>query len=333
MKKKIIIITDAWYPQVNGVVTTYTNIIRNIDHDIYDVEVIEPSQFKTFRMPFYKEINLSIVTKKQILNKLKLAIGDSEVFRIHIATEGPLGLQAKRVLDSIRMRYTTAYHTKFPEFIQSMFKIPTKFTRWYFDWFHKNSKLILVPSNSVAKENPHWKTKVWGRGYDTSFKFYDACDIVREEKVLLFVGRVSKEKNIEEFCKINIPNIKKIVVGNGPEKKKLSKKYPDVKFAGYKFGTELAEYYKNADVFVFPSKTDTYGIVILEAMACGTPVAAYDVTGPRDQIINGVNGYMSGSLTNAVIKCFNLSRVKVYNTVKDISWKNTAEKFTRIIEE
>jgi glycosyltransferase involved in cell wall biosynthesis len=339
MKKKLVIITDAWYPQVNGVVTTYTNLIQNIDHDLYDVDVIEPSQFKTIPIPFYKEINLSIVTKKQMLHKIKESIGNSEIFRIHIATEGPLGLQAKRVLDEARIRYSTAYHTKFPEFLNSMFKIPVKFTKWYFDWFHKDSKFVLVPSKSVVLENPKWKTKVMGRGYGKEFKFNVnrkqklELDIDFEEKKLLYVGRVSKEKSVEEFCKINIPHVKKCVIGNGPQKKYLKKRYPDVEFLGYKFGKELARGYSCADVFVFPSKTDTFGIVILEAMACGTPVASYDVTGPRDQIINGVNGYMSSSLTNAVIKCFNLDREKVYNSVKHISWKKTAEEFIRYIEE
>lgn len=338
-KIKILIVTDAWYPQVNGVVTTYSNVIQNIDHSRYDVELIEPSQFKTIKLPFYKEIGLALVTRRQmrrkILENISGPIGDQE-FRVHIATEGPLGYQARRVLEDLGIRYTTAYHTKFPEFIQKIAGIPTRFTRWYFDWFHKNSKFVLVQSHSVANEHPTWNTRIWGRGYDDNFfpsgaNRYDLG--ARGKKVLLYVGRVSKEKSIEDFCSMKLPNTEKVVVGNGPLKSRLEKKYPDVKFVGYKFGSDLAEYYRSADVFVFPSRTDTFGIVILEAMACGTPVAAYPVTGPIDQIVNGVNGYTSQSLSNAVLKCFAIDRSDVYNSVKDISWEKTAHKFVKYLKE
>ena len=338
-KTKILIVTDAWYPQVNGVVTTYSNVIQNIDHNLYDVELIEPSQFKTIKLPFYKEIGLALLTRKQmrrkILEYVPGPVGD-EKFAIHIATEGPLGYQARRVLEDLGIRYTTAYHTKFPEFMQKIAGIPTKFTRWYFDWFHKDSKFVLVQSDSVANENPTWNTRIWGRGYDSNFfpTLQSRNDLGKHgKKVLLYVGRVSKEKSIEDFCSMRFPNTEKVVVGNGPLRKKLERKYPDVKFVGYKFGSDLADYYRSADVFVFPSKTDTYGIVIMEAMACGTPVAAYPVTGPKDQIINGVNGYTSQSLSNAVLKCFALDRKKVYDTVKDVSWEKTARKFIKYMEE
>jgi glycosyltransferase involved in cell wall biosynthesis len=328
VKKRIVIISDAWYPQVNGVVTTYTNIIQNIDHNVYDVELIEPSQFKTIRFPFYKEIELSICTKNRMKNILK---NMEPVHRFHIATEGPLGVAAKRALDEMGIRYTTAYHTKFPEYLKTNWGFPLTISNAFFNWFHRKSRIVMMPSPSVAKEKAHWNVQVSGKGYDEHFMFSSTVD-ENDNKILLYVGRVSKEKGIEDFCRLQIPHTRKVVVGNGPDKKRLKKKYPDVIFAGYKFGKDLARYYQSASVFVFPSRTDTFGIVVLEAMACGTPVAAYPVTGPIDQIVNGVNGYTSQSLSNAVVKCFAISRKSVYNSVKNISWKKSAEQFISHLE-
>lgn len=333
-KKRIVIFTDAWYPQVNGVVTTYINTIQHIDHERHEVEIIEPSMFTTIKLPFYKEIGLSIVTRNRIKEIIKRNLDEAPVCRFHIATEGPIGYKAKRVLDAMHIKYTTAYHTKFPEFIEHITKIPVKYTSWYFDWFHRSAKTVIVSSNSTAREHPNWNTRVMGKGYDDHFR-PDPLKPHQKNKVktLLYVGRVSKEKNIEDFCRIYLPNINKVVVGDGPDRKRLKKKYPDVHFVGYKFGELLAEQYRQADVFVFPSRTDTYGIVILEAMACGTPVAAYPVTGPIDQIKNGVNGYTGSNLLSSVINCMSLSREKVYSTVKDITWQNAAKEFIQYLEE
>lgn len=328
MATKIVIITDAWDPQVNGVVTTYKNIIKNTSNPI---EVIHPGMFKNSAFPFYKGIDIASCSYEQ----MKTILLNYKGVNFHIATEGPLGFQARRVLNNLGIQYTSAYHTKFPEFINKMYKIPVWMTRWYFDWFHKKSKLVMCSSASNAKENKQWKSVVLGKGYDEHFKF--ALRKKSLKKTLLFVSRVSKEKNIEDFCKL--PNFwgmyefDKIVVGDGPEKEKLQKKYPNIKFVGYKFGEELASYYQNADVFVFPSKSDTYGIVILESMACGTPVAAYPVTGPIDQIINGKNGYVDDDLLFAVVNCLSIDRMNTYATVKNINWKNSAKQFVKYAEE
>jgi glycosyltransferase involved in cell wall biosynthesis len=333
MATKIVIITDAWDPQVNGVVTTYKNIIKNTSTVI---EVIHPGLFKNFAFPFYKGIDIAKCSYNNMEDRLTT---NMNLFfystKFHIATEGPLGLQARRVLEKWKIPYTSAYHTKFPEFINKMYGIPVWMTKWYFNWFHKNSKLVMCSSKSNAKENSGWNSVVLGKGYDEHFKFADRKDSLR--KTLLFVSRVSKEKNIEDFCKL--PNsygryeFDKIVVGDGPEKEKMQKKYPNIKFVGYKFGEELASYYQNADVFVFPSKSDTYGIVILESMACGTPVAAYPVTGPIDQIIDGKNGYVDHDLLTAVLNCLTIKRADTHSTVKNISWKNSAKQFVKYAEE
>ena len=212
------------------------------------------------------------------------------------------------------------------------------FTRWYFNWFHKNAKYVMCSSASNAKENSKWNSVVLGKGFDSYFRFSEKY---RDNKVvLLYAGRVSKEKNLDAFCELDVsgcvaPTVEviKVVVGDGPYKKKLQKKYPNIKFVGYKFGAELAQWYQSADVFVFPSKVDTFGIVILESMACGTPVAAYPVTGPIDQIQNGVNGFVDEDLSTAVCFALNIDRGTVHLSVRHTNWKKSADEFLKYVTE
>ncbi len=322
---KIILITDAWHPQVNGVVTTYANLLSHLPEN-YSVTVIHPGMFRTLSAPFYPEISLSLCSKKK-MKRILQDEGMNDSMIVHIATEGPLGLQAKRVLDRLGKAYTTAYHTKFPEFIEKITGIPLKYTKWYFDWFHKRSKFVMVSSESNRKELGYSHARVLGKGCDRHFAFQDRTR--RDVITLLFVGRVSKEKNIEAFCQLELAGhqTRKIVVGDGPEKARLAAKYPKIDFVGYKFGAELASYYQNADVMIFPSKTDTFGLVVLEAMACGTPVAAYPVTGPIDQIIEGINGSTNSDLEIATLQCLSLDRKQVAQTVQDVTWANSARQF------
>jgi glycosyltransferase involved in cell wall biosynthesis len=331
-RTKIIIITDAWTPQVNGVVTTYTNIINNLSENV-TVDVIQPSMFSNIDCPLYKDIKLPWCTDSMMRHILDTRtysynMQGYDVY-YHIATEGILGFKAKRVLDSCNKKYTTAYHTKFPEFFNEMYGIPVSWTKWYFDWFHSKSKVVMCSSQSNATENSHWNTVVLDKGYDNVYKFYNKPNKVH--KTLLYVGRVSKEKNIEDFCNLDIHNASKIVVGDGPYLNTLKKRYPDIEFVGYKFGVELAGYYQHSDVLVFPSKVDTYGIVMLEAMACGTPCVGYNVTGPADQIKNGINGFVDEDLELAVEMCFDIDRTAVYNSVKNKSWKNSSEQFVKYV--
>jgi len=324
----IVIITDAWEPQVNGVSTTYKNIIKHLNE--HNVVVIDPSRFITLPNPFYKDVPISLCTYKEMYRLISVYRSMGASF--HVATEGVLGFQAKRVLKYWGLSHTSAYHTKFPEFFKEMFHIPVSWTRWYFDWFHKDSNVVMMSSQSVADRFPHWNCKVLGKGYDEYFTFSPkSANIEPMQPVLLYVGRVSAEKNIEAFCNLNI-NAQKVVIGDGPIKRKLEKKYPHVKFLGYKFGTELAGHYGDADCLVFPSKTDTYGIVVLESMACGTPVAAYPVDGAIDQIKNGVNGCTDEDLLTAVLKAMKVSRKTTYESVKDISWKNSAKQFIEYLK-
>ena len=340
-RTKVILITDAWEPQVSGVVTTYKNIIANLP-DWMTVDVIHPGLFGSFKVPFYKEIPFSLCSYAKMFKMIE----ERDVHwhklgydtKYHIATEGILGLQAKRVLEKLGIKYTTAYHTKFPEFFKEMFGIPVMFTRWYFNWFHKNAKYVMCSSASNAKENSKWNSVVLGKGFDSHFRFNDKY---RDNKVvLLYAGRVSKEKNLDAFCELDVSacvaptaEVIKVIVGDGPYKKKLQKKYPNIKFVGYKFGPELAQWYQSADVFVFPSKVDTFGIVILESMACGTPVAAYPVTGPIDQIQNGVNGFVDEDLSIAVCFALDIDRGTVHLSVRHTNWGKSAEEFSRYVTE
>lgn len=340
-RTKVILITDAWEPQVSGVVTTYKNIIANLP-DWMTVDAIHPGLFDSFKVPFYKEIPFSLCSYAKMFKMIE----ERDVhwhklgydIKYHIATEGILGLQAKRVLEKLGIKYTTAYHTKFPEFFKEMFGIPVMFTRWYFNWFHKNAKYVMCSSASNAKENSKWNSVVLGKGFDSYFRFSEKY---RDNKVvLLYAGRVSKEKNLDAFCELDVsgcvaPTVEviKVVVGDGPYKKKLQKKYPNIKFVGYKFGEELAQWYQSADVFVFPSKVDTFGIVILESMACGTPVAAYPVTGPIDQIQNGVNGFVDEDLSTAVCFALNIDRGTVHLSVRHTNWKKSADEFLKYVTE
>ena len=340
-RTKVILITDAWEPQVSGVVTTYKNIIANLP-DWMTVDVIHPGLFGSFKVPFYKEIPFSLCSYAKMLNMIKGRDAHWHMLgydtKYNIATEGILGLQAKRVLEKLGIKYTTAYHTKFPEFFKEMFGIPVMFTRWYFNWFHKNAKYVMCSSASNAKENSKWNSVVLGKGFDSHFRFNDKY---RDNKVvLLYAGRVSKEKNLDAFCELDVSacvaptaEVIKVIVGDGPYKKKLQKKYPNIKFVGYKFGPELAQWYQSADVFVFPSKVDTFGIVILESMACGTPVAAYPVTGPIDQIQNGVNGFVDEDLSIAVCFALDIDRGTVHLSVRHTNWGKSAEEFSRYVTE
>lgn len=334
VRTKIILVTDAWLPQVNGVVTTYSNIQQHLPMGV-EMDVIEPSQFTNWPMPFYKGINMAWCTKR-IMHRLleqRTRLYQLQGFQVryHIATEGVLGWCARRVLCKQGIPFTTAYHTKFPEFFQAMFGIPVSWTRWYFDWFHASSQLVMCSSESNRAENPSWRSAVLRKGVDPRFTVKKNRGS-HEHPMLLYVGRVSQEKNIEDFCELDIANSQKIVVGDGPYLTILKKRYPDVEFVGYKFGDDLVRYYQAADVLVFPSRADTFGIVILEAMSCGTPCAAYPVTGARDQIRNGLNGFTDEDLELAVELCLDLDPAAVRATLQGETWTRSAQQFVEYLD-
>lgn len=340
-KKKLLIFTDAYEPQVNGVVTTLKQTKKHLERMSYDVTIISPNDFKfTAPLPFYNQIRLAFPSKRKI-SKIIKSIGPEY---IHIATEGPIGYQASRLCQRNGFPYTTSYHTNFPEYINQRFPfISEKMVNRYLRKIHYDANCVLVTTNSMKKKlrknNISHTISVWGRGVDTSsFKFSNKIKDNNKLR-LLYVGRVSVEKNIESFLDINqkffVPTLEKVVVGDGPSLKMLKEKYADdnsIHFLGCKKDEALEKEYQQADVFVFPSKTDTFGIVMLESMACGTPVAGYRVMGPKDIVIPGINGYIDDDLTVAVLKCVGINRGACSNSISFLTWDQITRNFKDTIE-
>ena len=316
---KILIATDAWKPQVNGVVTTLSKIKELSDKVCF----VTPDDFKTYGNKIYPEIRLAF-PKQQEIQKL---IEKHEPDFIHISTEGPIGLAVRKWCIKNDKRFTTSYHTKFPEFLNAFYKIPTWATYWYFRKFHNAGNGLFVATESLIKDlsSKGFKNLIpWTRGVDLNkFKPID-----RQEKtnILLYVGRVSKEKNIKAFLDLDFPEYKKVVVGDGPELKNLKKKYTDVLFMGILKGEKLSRMYASADCFVFPSKSDTFGIVLIESLACGTPVAAYPVTGPID-VLNDKVGAVDEDLSEAVKKALKVNRNDCIEHAQNYTWENVVNSF------
>jgi glycosyltransferase involved in cell wall biosynthesis len=318
MTKTILIITDNLPEQINGVVTTYKNIETCATRDGYNIVYIDPGQFSHFDCPKYNEVKIALP------RKMGEKIEEISPDYIHIATEGPLGLYARKYLSMAGVRYNTAYHTKFPEGIKKLLGIPESITRAYVRWFHRHAGRVLTTTDTMVRElrdnGFDGDIVSWTRGVDRDI-FYPANNRKKNSlPILLCVSRVSKEKNLEDFLKLDYPGTRKIMVGDGPMREQYQQQYPDVEFVGFKTGIELANYYRMADVFVFPSRWETFGIVMIEAMACGTPVAAYPVQGPEDVIDQGQTGWMIPDLKVAVDRCLELDRHNVAQASSRWSW-------------
>jgi glycosyltransferase involved in cell wall biosynthesis len=318
MTQKILVITDNLLDQINGVVTTFSNIKIEAEKDGYEVVFITPANFRYMDCPGYADVKLSLPFG---IGKI---IKDIQPNYIHIATEGPVGLFARLWCNKNNLKYNTSYHTKFPEFLNKIYHIPIPITYKYLRWFHKHSGKVFVTTNSMKEElcvkGFDQELVVWTRGVDRSIFSPRTEKTTTETKKIVNIGRVSKEKGLDDFCSLTISNTTKFLVGDGPYKNDLMKKYPDVIFVEAKRGHELAQYFSDADVFVFPSRADTFGIVIIESIVSGTPVAAYPVTGPIDIIENGVNGYLDENLASAIEKCLALDREVVCASSSKWTW-------------
>jgi len=326
MTKKILIITDNLPNQINGVVTTYKNIEAHAILDGYDFVYLNPGDFSYVNCPGYNEVKIAY--PRAMGKKIKEICPTY----IHIATEGPLGLCARQYLDKRGLRYNTAYHTKFPEGIKKLTGVPEFITWAYVRWFHKHSGKVLTTTDTMVNDllDHGFQNNVipWTRGVDRDI-FNNSQRIASASggPTLVCVSRVSKEKNLDDFCKIQYPGARKIMVGDGPYMSELALKYPDVEFVGFKTGLELAYYYANADVFVFPSKWETFGLVMIEAMACGTPVAAYPAPGPLDVVDIGKTGYLGEDLNYNISCCLTLDRKDVIIHSQKWSWEKAWEIF------
>ncbi|MFV0430591.1 MAG: glycosyltransferase family 4 protein [Alphaproteobacteria bacterium] len=325
---RILIITDAWYPQVNGVVTTIEYMKEYLEHSGFEVILETAENYFSIPIPTYKEIRLAFFSYGRFYKKLDAISADY----IHIATEGSLGMAARRWALKRGHHYTTAFHTMLPEYIHKRCPFIPLAWLWRWErWFHKNADYCFAPTQSVFKilnDNGFKNTAIWGRGVDTQ-KFKPAPkSLDYPSPVWLYVGRVAIEKNIEAFLKIPLEGTK-LIVGGGPALKELKQKYPKVIFMGMKTKDELVQYYNEADIFVFPSKTDTFGLVMLEALACGKPVAAYPAAGALD-IINGHNiGVLSDNLQEACQKARLISPKACRDFAETQSWQKIMDDFIR----
>jgi glycosyltransferase involved in cell wall biosynthesis len=319
---KLLVVTDAWRPQTNGVVTTLENVIARVERAGHVVDVIEPGRFRTLPLPSYPEIRVAV--NPWTLGRL---IDEAQPDGVHIATEGPLGLAARRYLKRRRIAFTTSLHTKFPEYVHARVGVPLSLGYAFLRRFHGDAACTLVTTESHRVElaaRGFERLVVWGRGVDTE-RFRPRPRRPREVPRLLYVGRVAVEKNLEAFLALDVPGCK-VVVGDGPARAALEARYPDVEWLGFRHGDALVECYADADVFVFPSRTDTFGLVMLEAMACGTPVAAFPVTGPIDVVVEGVNGSLDRDLATAIDRALAVDRASCRAFALRHSWDAIAER-------
>lgn len=317
MRKTILIVTDNLPEQINGVVTTYKNIEACAIRDNYRIVYIDPGRFRYVDCPGYNEVKIAFPRK---VGKIFEEIRPDH---IHIATEGPVGLCFRQYLDKHGYRYNTAYHTRFPEGLRKLFGIPESITWPLVRWFHKHSGKVLTTTDTMVKElKDHGFTGdiiPWTRGVDRDV-FYP--DMARTDSgVLLCVSRVSKEKNLEDFFRLDYPGYCKVMVGDGPMLETYKAQYPSVEFVGYKTGKELGDYYRQASAFVFPSRWETFGLVMIEAMACGTPVAAYPCQGPVDVVDEGITGCLNADLKQAVKDALMLNRQRVWEGSGRWTWE------------
>jgi glycosyltransferase involved in cell wall biosynthesis len=323
---KIMIVTDAWEPQVNGVVRTLKATRAELEAMGHQVDILTPLEFRTVPCPTYPDIRLSVLPGMKVARRIRQFDPDA----LHIATEGPLGLAARRFALKHGWPFTTAYHTRFPEYVHARLALPLAWTYAFLRWFHGSSKAVMVPTRVVKQDldaQGFANVGLWSRGVDHHVFRPQASDRLQSKPpIFLYVGRIAVEKNIEAFLRLDLPG-SKWVAGVGPALQGLQSTYPDVNYLGVLDQHELAEAYASADVFVFPSRTDTFGLVLLEAMACGLPVAAYPVTGPIDVIEDPKAGALHDDLRTACLQALELKREDVAQYAKRFSWRAATEQF------
>ena len=323
---RILVATDAWHPQVNGVVHSLQATAQAVEKLGAEVEFLTPQGFCTLPLPSYPEIRLALLHSGMAGARIEAIDPD----HIHIATEGPIGLAVRRACLDTGRRFTTSYHTRYPEYISARWPLPES---WSYGWlrrFHNAGAGLMVSTASIAAElesRGFKRLMRWSRGVDHGVFFPRegaALDLPRP--IFLYAGRVAVEKNIEAFLELDLPGTK-LVAGDGPARKALAEKYPQVHFAGMQNAEGLATLYSGADVFVFPSRTDTFGIVLLEAMACGLPVAAYPVPGPLDVIGASGAGVLDGDLRAACLAALAIPRATALAHAQTFTWEASGQQF------
>jgi glycosyltransferase involved in cell wall biosynthesis len=325
--RDILIVTDAWDPQVNGVVRTLKNTQYQLQQYGLRVQFLTPNDFKTVGCPGYPEIRLALAQRTQV----EMRIRDIDPDALHIATEGPLGWAARSAAIRNGWAYTTAYHTRFPEYLSLRTGLPA---RWFYRFvraFHAHSSSVLVPTAAIARvlrDQGFQRLRHWTRGVDHRIFFPRTADqgTNKQNPVFLYAGRLAIEKNLEAFLDLDLPG-EKWVVGDGPIAPELRRRYRDVRWSSTMSQYELAAVYRQADVFVFPSLTDTFGLVMAEALACGLPVAAFPVPGPLDVIGDSGAGSLNTDLREACLACLEIPRSKAIARARDFTWERASAQF------
>jgi glycosyltransferase involved in cell wall biosynthesis len=322
---RVLVVTDAWRPQVNGVVHSLEALARSAGAFGASIEFLTPAGFWTIPMPTYREIRLAVASPWDVEKRIDAIAAD----HIHIATEGPLGLAARRLCLMRGAPFTTSYHTRFPEYLYARTRIPVDWSYAALRTFHNAGSGMMVSTDRLADElagRGFKRPLIWSRGVDHDLFRPQPVALDLPKPIFLYVGRVALEKNIEAFLSLDLPG-SKVVVGEGPARASLEAQFPQAHFLGLKRGEDLARIYAAADVFVFPSLTDTFGIVILEALACGAPVAAFPVQGPLDIIGGGGAGALSHDLRAACLAALKVPRESARALALRYSWENSARQF------
>ncbi len=328
--RRILIVTDAWRPGINGVVRTLESLETELRALGHEPLVIGTDRFRTLAMPSYPEVRLAL----RPAARLCAMIEEFEPDAIHLATEGPLGLAARQHCLARGRAFTTAFHTRFPEYLTSRrLPVPLAWSYGILRWFHAPSSAVMVATARLAGDlgaRGFRRLRLWTRGVDAElFRPRDKSFLDAPRPIALSVGRVAVEKNLEPFLRLEMPGTK-YVVGDGPQLAALRRRYPEVRFVGYKQGEELARYYAAADVFVFPSRTDTFGLVLLESLAAGVPVAAYPAPGPLDVIGASGVGCLDEDLGRAVRGALRIPGEACRAYALGFSWRASAEQFAEI---
>ncbi|MGB0513673.1 MAG: glycosyltransferase family 4 protein [Wenzhouxiangellaceae bacterium] len=327
---KILLVTDAWAPQVNGVVRSLETTRDFMQAMGHRVTVLSPEGRATLPCPSYPEIRMTLRPGHAAREALRNDCFDA----IHIATEGPLGWATRNACVRAGLRFTTSYHTRFPEYLRLRAPVPLRFSYAMMRRFHSAASRTFVRTETqrgLLVERGFQRLEIWPGGVDTAlFRPYPRDALQLPRPIAMYMGRVAPEKNIEAFLDLRLPG-SKVVIGGGPALEKLQGRYPDVHFIGYLHGESLARTLASADVFVFPSRTDTLGLVMLEAMACGVPVAAFPVPGPRDVVIDGANGALDTNLREAVFRALAVPGEACVEHAAEFSWQASTQRFVELL--
>jgi glycosyltransferase involved in cell wall biosynthesis len=322
---RVLVATDAWHPQVNGVVRTYERLAVEAGKLGFEIVFLAPSAFRTLPCPTYPEIRLSLAGPRAIAAHIEKAKPDF----IHIATEGPIGLMTRRYCRKTKWPFTTSYHTRFPEYVSARLPVPESWCYALQRRFHNGAAGTFVATQSIEDDlhaRGFERLMRWSRGVDTELFRPRKVRLFGEKPVFLYVGRIAVEKNIKAFLDLDLPG-RKVLVGSGPQAADLARRHPEALFAGPVEGEELARAYASSDVFVFPSLTDTFGLVLLEALASGVPVAAFPVPGPKDVLTDPDAGAMDWDLNAAALAALSLDRRAARAHALRYSWENSARQF------